>query len=147
MVFSILSHTADAGFRIKARSSQEAIRDSILALFTIIIGKDYNKLDIYHDKSYLKTLIVAAGDLSLALRDLLEELLFLFEEELFVPVEIRSVSLTEKKDLYKIAVKLGLRKLDVSKYNDLTEVKAITYHNLLFKEEAGIWQVQVIVDL
>ncbi len=144
MSFSIIPHTADIGFEVCAETPLKVIDESIAALFTIILGDDYCRLSAYGE-AIIRTLELKADSLEILLHDVLEELLFWFEEERIVIFKVKGGRI----DLNEAGCYLSLRGriLRDDLMIDITEVKAVTYHELQFEKKGDLWQARVILDL
>ncbi|MBN1465159.1 archease [candidate division KSB1 bacterium] len=129
-------HTADIGFRLQRPSQKELFRDAAFAMFHIIEpDTDYHDLVNYE--------IAADGhDLEELMVNWLSELNFTFQTQGYVPLNIRltfaAQSLTAVIQGY--AVNRTVR-------NSQVEIKAVTYHRIYVRQEAGVWTTQVIFDI
>ncbi len=141
---TFLSHTADTGFTIQAHSPEEVVFWAIYALFVVMLGENYQEKAL-HDKKSIKPFVIKGEDLAFALHDLLEEILFLFETKKLIPVEAQSICVDPKEP--EIKAKICFARLDPRYEEEITEVKAVTYHRLRFEKKGTVWEAEVILDL
>jgi len=136
MKFEFLEHTADLRFRAWGGSLDECFENSARAMWSAVIRQDTvsaeteNKIDL------------EADSVEVLLHDFLSELLFLFETEGLVFKDF-DVSIQDKG---LSAVAKG-EKFDPKKHKIETEIKAVTYHEMLIKEERGEWSATVLCDI
>ena len=137
-MYEVFEHTADLGLRVRAATVSELFAEAARGLFSILV------VDLASIRPNVeKTIELTADDFEYLLFDWLNELLFLFETQhlLFGDFEVtienghlRAVCRGEPVD----------RKLHHLEH----EVKAITYHGLVCRQEsAGEWIAEVIVDI
>lgn len=134
---SFFDHTADMGIRITATSREELVAGAIDGLYRAIgrlEGRGHSR-DISFEFS--------SDDEAGLLRDLLAEILFLFEksqEILLPPVEVKFAD-------GRLSVTAKVVAIDAARSEFQHEVKAITYHELTMRPTAGGWEASIIVDI
>lgn len=134
--FKFLEHTADIKFKAFGNSIKEVFENSALALFRVLYDKKVEEKKAYKIKA-------KGSDLESLLYNFLEEFLILFDSKNFLPYQIKSLDLNEKK--FKIhAVVVGD---ELSNYNASVHVKAITYNGMFVKKQKNNWVSQVLVDV
>ncbi len=134
---SFFDHTADMGIRITATSREELVGGAIDGLYRAI-GR-LEGCDLPRDISFEFN---SADDAGL-LRDLLTEILFLFEkshEILLQPVDVKFAD-------GRLSVTANVVAIDAARSEFQHEVKAITYHELTMRPTAEGWEATVIVDI
>lgn len=135
--YDLLEHTADIGIKAYGRSLQELFENSAFGLFEIISDlenvKPKERFEITLDEQNREELFVAW----------LRELLYKFStsEILFNNFVIRDLTDT------KLNAFVWGEKLDKTKHNIKTEVKAVTYHGLKLEKSQTGWQAEVIFDV
>ena len=144
MPFSIISHTADTGFEAWGSTPLALVEESVIALFSIILGEDYRDLSVYGD-AIKKSLVMESSSLELLLHDILEEVLFWFEDRRMVVFGIKNGKLDT--DSFRCDLNLVARTLVEDSVVDISYVKAITYHSLEFKKKGELWRARVILDV
>ena len=135
--YEFFEHTADVGIEARGKTLQELFIHMAQGL-TELLAED-SRLEPH----VARAIQLQADNVELLLLTWLQELLFLFSTQRFVPVEY---------DLEEVTPK-GLRgqlrgdTFDPSRHVQGREVKAITRHMLEVREDRGIWHAQVIVDI
>jgi SHS2 domain-containing protein len=133
--FEILEHTADVGFRAAGESLEEVFEQAARALAGII--------GIWApDDSEMVAISLEAGDAAALLVDWLSEILYLHDaRDAFISgVTVERASEQEVRGAVGIAAREGREAEGV-------QVKAITYHQLRVKRDAGGWTAEVYVDV
>lgn len=136
MKFEFLEHTADLRFRAWGGSLDECFENSARAMWSAVIRPDTVSAETE------KKMELEADSVEVLMHDFLSELLFLFETKgmVFSDFEVRI------QDKGLTAVARGER-FDPKKHKIETEIKAITYHEMLIKEENGEWSATVLCDI
>lgn len=134
--FKFLQHTADAKFQAFGKTLEEAFSNAALAMFSVMYEPEKIKGKVS------KKIAVKADNKETLLYKFLEELLFLLDSQSFFLHKVKSISI---KDGVLDAVVTG--DTELSKYKIHGEVKAVTYNEMLIKEEKGKVVLQVVVDL
>ncbi|VVC01586.1 Protein archease [uncultured archaeon] len=129
--YKFLEHTADMMFEAYGKSYPEALQNAAEALF-FVIGKAAAKEKV--------SLSVSAENI--------EEL------TVFALSDLLSASDTKEMVFSKLVVKeFDPKKLSLSleaygeKRRPQMSVKAVTYHELLVKEENGQWTIRILLDV
>lgn len=138
--FEFLEHTADLKFRSFGKTLEDAFGNAAKAVSKALIGDQF--IENRTEKSFEKS----AGSLEVLLHDFLSELIFYFETEHYVPLQVTSLSIRPGEEYVLSATVLG-GWLDFTKHRVETEVKAVTYHDMLVKESEGGWIIQVVCDI
>lgn len=134
---SFFDHTADMGIRIVATSREELVVGAIEGLYRAI-----GRLEGEGEARDISFELSGDDDAGL-LRDLLTEVLFLFEHEKRILVEPRVGEFGNGR-LVVSGESLGV---DAARSEFQREVKAITYHELAVRQVADGWEAAVIVDI
>ncbi|HEY4644253.1 MAG TPA: archease [Bacteroidota bacterium] len=137
MVYSILEHPADLGIEARGRSLREAFEEAAVALTSIIVDIDSVSVKVDRD------LTVDAGDIESLLVRWLSELLYLYDGEGFLCKEatVRQFSPT------RLDATIRGEPLSEGKHRMRTDVKAVTYHQLLVREDENGGYVRVYLDI
>ena len=135
--FDEIEHTADVGYKLFAPTAAELFEVAGRALFSTITNLDSIKAD------FSKSISVAADDQESLLVAWLSELnyRFLVEHELFSEFIINSLTPNSIE-----AVVRG-EKIDQTKHDIFTEIKAVTYHGIYIRQSAEGWEAQIIFDV
>ena len=136
MKFRFLEHTADIKFQAFGKTFEEVFENSALAMFnTIYRGKVSNRKKL--------KISVKGKDSESLLYNFLEEFLFLFDSENFLPSKIKKIKI-DKRNFKLEAEVLG----DGSENYEISEqIKAVTYNEMFVCEKEGKWISQVVLDI
>ena len=93
-----------------------------------------------------RTILLEANDLPALMHDYLSEILFLFETEGLVFRDFE-VSVKKKGAVYKLSATLSGEKFNKKKHIILTDIKAVTYHDLKVEKRDGQWVAEVLSDI
>jgi SHS2 domain-containing protein len=138
--FEFLEHTADLKFRAYGRSLEECLANSVKAIAHAFIGEQKIPAGI------VKTVSSEADSLEVLVHDFLSELIYFFATEQYVAVEAKKLSVSGRKRYALKAEVLG-GVLDFSKHRIETEVKAVTYHDMVVQKEKDGWIIQLVCDI
>ncbi len=132
----ILEHTADTGFEVEGDTKENVIAGAVTALVSMITDETSIQ------ESIERTVHTEGDDWAQAIVRYLNEVLYMIDGDGFLParavVEIPS-SFTIDSTLYGEE-----RSSDHMQRND---VKAITYHQILFTEAGAGFRLRVFVDI
>jgi SHS2 domain-containing protein len=135
--YEFFEHTADVGIRASGQTLHELFIRMAQGLVELLA--EDSKLKARQEKS----IRLSADDAPSILLAWLQELLFWFSTERFLPVDYTlndgtptSLRGTVRGDTF-----------DPSRHVQGREVKAITRHLLSVEQRAGVWHGQVIVDI
>ena len=135
--FRFLEHTADAFFQAFGESFEELVENAAKAMCSVICS-----LEKVEAKEPVE--IEAEGKNK-------EELIHNFLESLLLEIEMRNMVFgnfkAESLDENRIKVVCKGEKIDASKHELKTEVKAVTWHEFFVKREGNKWVAQVLVDI
>ena len=134
--FELFDHTADLGVRAQAPTLAELVTHAIAGLYATI-GELAGG-----DVVATRTLTVRGDDQAVMLRDLLAELLYVFESEGLIACDPIVESFTGGE----LRVQAGLAPLADGSTCD-REVKAVTYHELSLLSIPGGYEAVYIVDI
>ena len=137
--FEFLEHTADAKFRAYGRNLSEAFSNSVLALMQIITDVD----KVVGEKR--KRIEIEAKNEKALLYDFLEELVYLMDTEGFIVSKIEKLHVNERGFKWTLVATLYGDSAD--NYDIRTQVKAITYNDMLIAREPDFVVIQVVPDL
>ena len=135
--YEFLDHTADIGLRATGATLCELFIHAAQGL-TALIAEDSTL-----KPTQIRAVQLSAPDVESLFLAWLQELLFWFSSERFLPVEYRLESV----------MPTGLRgqvsgdTFDPTRHAQGREVKAVTRHQLTVAQEAGGWRAQVLFDI
>lgn len=135
--FEYFEHTADIGMRVRAATSAALIESAIVGLRTLLVG------DSEVGSNDTRTIDIRGVEADLLLFDALNEVLFAFETEGFLPAA--AFVMKVEGDNWRIAM-LG-EAFDADRHTRHHEVKAVTYHGLSVNQSENGWCAEVIFDI
>jgi len=138
--FEFLEHTSDLKFRAYGETLDTVMVNAVKALTCAFIGKQEV------DSKIKRNIKVSADSLEVLVHDFLSELIFLFATEQYVASDVSSLTVSEERG-FCLKASLAGNRLDFSRHRVETEVKAVTYHDMVVREEKGGWVVQVVCDI
>ncbi len=130
----------DVSFVARGKDLNELFRQAAIAMYNVMI--DVDKVSPVEEVSFE----LSSPDISLLLHDWLDELLFITDTKSLVFSEF-SVKIFKKNSEYVLKGKAIGEKLDLSKHNPKTEIKAVTYHSLKVHKVNDLWEGTVVLDL
>lgn len=135
--FHLLEHTADIGFEAFGATREQAFANAALALTHLMADPE----SILPREEY--SLHAEGSDVPDLLVNWLSEILYQFDAEgwLFRDFDVENVT-----DRSLSATARG-EKFDRTRHQPRLMVKAITYHQLEFRETEQGWRAQVYVDV
>jgi SHS2 domain-containing protein len=139
--FEYLYHIADAKFRAYGSTLKEAYENAAIALFNVMINT------AGFEASESRDIEVGSHDLKGLLVEWLSELLYLFEVDEIIFSEFKIYTIEKTNDGYVLKGRATGEIIDLSRHNFDTQVKAVTFHDLMVEsDETGRFLVQVVVD-
>ncbi len=134
--FEVIDHTADVGIIAYGSDLKEAFANAAYGMFSLIADLGEVKENVN------RKVEVQSTDEEALLVDWLNELLYLFDVEhvIFKRFDITALSQTQLK------AKAYGEKIDTSRHQLKTAVKAATYHMLKIERNQGV-KVQFILDI
>jgi SHS2 domain-containing protein len=137
--FELFDHTADMGIRVFAPTITELVVIAISGLYATIGELEPREKDDGEPWRFEST----GDDPALALRDLLQSLIVLFENR---HAMVRDVTVTQRPSGGLAAAGRAVP-VDEEASAYLREVKAVTYHDLLLRPVEGGYEAELIVDI
>ncbi|OYT40421.1 MAG: hypothetical protein B6U86_04090 [Candidatus Altiarchaeales archaeon ex4484_43] len=137
--FEFLEHIADLRFIAYGKSLNDCFQNSAKAMFSAI--SDPKSIE----EKNLKRIALRAENLEELLHDFLSELLFLFETRGLLFKKFR-VSIDRNKG-YRLKAELRGEKFNPKKHEIKTEIKAVTYHEMLIEKRNEEWTAEVLCDI
>ena len=135
--FEEIDHTADAGFRVSARTREALFERAAWGLFWLLS-------EIEHvEATDQRTVHVEGSDLEDLLVNWLSELNFMHVTERMLFSEFA----VGEMDEHSLEAEVRGEPIDPDRHTVYTEIKAVTYHQLAVEETEDGWSVQVIFDL
>jgi SHS2 domain-containing protein len=134
--FELIDHTADVGIIAYGSDLQEAFANSAYGMFSLMADLDGVK------EKVSRKVHVEATDQEALLVSWLNELLYLFDVEHVIFKRFDITALSQNR----LQAKVYGEKIDKSRHQLKTGVKAATYHMLKIEKNKGV-RVQFILDI
>jgi SHS2 domain-containing protein len=131
VTFDWVEHTGEIELTVEACSAEQVLAEATVAVAQLL-GRGGEGVPVVHE------LVVDATDRPALLVAWLEELVFLAETEAFVPERIVGIEMTDHHTRGSVEGRQG---------RPSHLVKAVTYHDLVFKQSDGGWRAQVVLDV
>lgn len=141
MQVEILDHTADFGFRVRAKDFGELIRNATLAMVKVWFGKFEAS-----GERVICEIQVSGADLEQALIKYLNEVIFLIDSKRLIPVDV-SCNLRETPQEVKLNCTIHGVDLASSKLRAIKPIKAATYHQLTIQKEPYGLIAEIFFDI
>lgn len=146
--YEIIDHTADLGIKVFGKDAKQLFANAGRALTEIITDTTMVNENI------TKEIVVDGADLEQLMVNWLHEVLYHFEVgalilKRFDILEITMNKLEDSPSSSNYSIKaLGYGEtFDINKHVVLTEIKAVTYHQIEVKKIDKEWQARIIFDL
>ncbi|OIO41810.1 protein archease [Candidatus Pacearchaeota archaeon CG_4_9_14_3_um_filter_31_7] len=137
--FEFLEHTADIKFRAYGSDLNEIFENSAYALKEVMVG---GKVKGKNKKKFLIINPVSLRiDLKRLLYSFLEKFLILIDTEGQILAEIKKIKIDEKNGRLEAVFLTD----NIKNYNTMTDVKAVTYNDMIVSKEKKF--AQVVVDV
>lgn len=133
----VLDHTADAGLEAWADSPGELFEALGEGLCDLVCPRSSVTAN------QARTICVTAEDMEALAVDFLTEVLWLLQTDLMVIAQIRVTNISANQ----VAAEADVEPYDPARHEFLTEVKAVTYHQLYVRQQNTQWLARVILDL
>ena len=135
--YTLLDHTADLGIRVRGTDLKDLFESAGRALMHLMIRAKVPS------KNQSIKISVSGEDLADLMVRWLGEILYLFAGENLVVTSIRIGSISSAR----IAATLETAPLEPEVHEILSEIKAVTYHQIQVTETADGWEAIVIFDV
>jgi SHS2 domain-containing protein len=134
--FELFDHTADVGIVAHGSDLKEAYANAAYGMFSLIADLKEVHENIQRD------IDVQSLDQESLVVAWLNELLYIFDVEHIIFSRFEIIELSQSQ----LRAKAYGEKIDTSRHQLRTEVKAATYHSLKLEKENG-YKIQVILDI
>lgn len=132
--------TADIGIEVNSDSMEKAFVNSALATMNLVT--DVNKIKA----TITQKVDLESEDCYALLYDWITEIIMLMNSDFFIASKY-DVKITKTDTSYKLNALLHGDTYDTNVYNYKTEVKAITYHQMLIEKDDNNTHIKFIVDI
>lgn len=138
--FEYFETTADIGIEIYSKSLDDAFINSALATMNLVTD-----VDRIREVKTMNITLEGEDEYGL-LFDWITEVLLLLDCDFFIASKYE-LNITRNGETYILDATLTGDTYDRNIYNYKTEVKAITYHNMLIEKVDEMYHIRFIVDL
>jgi SHS2 domain-containing protein len=135
--YELLDHTADTGFRVRAASLEELFARAAEALVSIAVDASRSRPE------ERRLLECPAPSLEDGLVNWLNEVLWLLDGERFVPARFGQIVLEGGS----VTGEVWGEARDDARHPPRIVVKAATFHQLAIREQNGVWEAEVFLDI
>jgi len=132
-----LDHVADVGLLARADSAAELFEALAEGLVDLICSRRHVRA------SRRRRIEVQAEDREALAVDFLSQVLWVLQTERFAVAAVRVSSICD----HSVTAELTGEPLDLQRHEIDTEVKAVTYHQLLVSQDRDGWTGRVILDI
>jgi SHS2 domain-containing protein len=135
--YSFLPHTADIRVAIEASSFEELLQDATAVMRGLLAGEC--RVEARDERS-----VIASGeDPSEVFLGYLQEVLYLFETDAFLPASVTTERFTGREAVTRIHGETH----EAARHEHQPEVKAVTRHGLTVERRTGGWYAEVVFDV
>lgn len=132
-----MEHTADVGVVADGDTFADALAWVATGMFSVItdleLVREASSVDVH----------VESADRDILVVDWLNELLYIFDTNQFLP---KTFEVSVNQDLTGLTASCRGESVDLDRHIFYTDVKAATYHNLQVSSGA-MWNIQVVLDV
>lgn len=139
--FKFLEHTADVFIEAYGNSVEEVYENAALALFEVMT--DTSKIE----QTLSEIVEVRATDNFELLYNWLEQFLIKFEVENKIYSKFKVEAIKKIDSELFLSAKIFGEPFDHEKHPSKVGVKAITYHDMNFKENNGLFKAKFLLDI
>jgi SHS2 domain-containing protein len=134
-----LDHTADTGLRVYGASPDECLARLVLGFTALTLGGQANL-----EAEASRALEIAAADHATMAVDVLREILFIFDTEHTLPARCTVHRFDPAEG---VLLELAMAPFDEDAHENITDLKAVTWHEAIFEPASDGWVAQVIFDV
>lgn len=127
-IYKTLQHTADIGIEVLADNLSEAFCLSVEALVSLMIEWKEDKSQLQQNQPVIsQKIVITGGDWEDVLVNLLTEVLYYFETQSWIAINLNISTLQE----FELSGTLDFLLYDEENFQLIQEIKAITYHKMI----------------
>jgi SHS2 domain-containing protein len=139
--FKFLEHPADIGIEASGRNLMELFENAAFGLYELMLDIPSEKPEI------IKSIKINAIDKEALLVKYLSEILFLFEVDEFIGINIHVLNIFQDENEFNLISELEGIKFQKNIHNFKIGVKAVTFHQLEITDENGQYTLKVFFDI
>lgn len=140
MTIRALDHTADLGYDIVSKTRVGVYTEAARAFVQSITDPDRLRADTPVDVR------VEAADGELLLVEWLDELLYRFDTEGWLPSAVQA-TVEDDEDGVALTARMAGERFDPSRHPLRVPIKAVTLHGLAVRHDGAVWRARVIFDI
>jgi SHS2 domain-containing protein len=135
--YTLLDHTADLGIKVRGTDLKDLFESAGRALMHLMVGADIPS------KTTSMEISVSGEDLADLMVRWLGEVLYLFAGEKLVVTSIRMGSVSSSY----LEATLETAPFEPEFHEVLSEIKAVTYHQIQVTQKTNGWEARIIFDV
>jgi SHS2 domain-containing protein len=135
--FEIIDHTADLGIVVAGSNLKELFQNASHAMMRIMLE------EVPEESGETTKISVQGSDLPDLMVRWLGEILYLFEGENRLVTQSKILEITPNH----LDARIKTTPFSSAKHEILTEIKAVTYHQIEVIRKGGVWNARIIFDL
>ena len=139
--FKYLPHTADVYIEVKGDTLEDAFKCVVYALLDVMTDPE----KVGNEKCF--KIKVDGFDLQSLLYNFIEELLYLFDAEGFLPKKTEYINIVFSNEKYDLKAKICGELFDPVKHESRTLVKAATYHLMEIEKSDSQVIMRFVLDI
>ncbi len=148
--FREMEHTADLALQIFGRNIEELFYNAYLGFYHLVFSKpeiinEFSNFSNHGQK--IKILRFEDNNLEDLLHSFLSELNYYLQSKKKIFYPLHQLTFHQSSGQFELKIECGEAKLPDRYLNEVTEIKAVTYHGLKIMNENGIWTATVIFDI
>ncbi len=147
MKYRQIEHTADLGLQVFGKSLPELFRNAHLGFYAVTLGDPQNLTNLPQADSLNESLTFNEASLEDLLVAFLSELNFFLQVKQQVLYPLLNLEIQQTTDYVKLKTEGQKRQLNEYLLNQMTEIKAVTYHNLQIIKQNGVYSATIIFDI
>ena len=141
--FEQIIHTADIAYRIKGATPEKLFNCGLQAWRHAITGMDL----ILFSVSVERKIDLSASDLEMLLVEFLSEINYLITVEKLFAANCDILEISQHHENYHLTAKVNGINISEIAHLDISEIKAVTFHQLNIVEENGILWTNLVFDI
>lgn len=135
--FEIIDHTADVGIVAAGSNLKELFQNASCAMMRIML------VEAPEESGETIKISVQGSDLPDLMVRWLGEILYVFEGENRLVTQTKILEITPNH----LHAQMDTTPFSSAKHEILTEIKAVTYHQIEVTRKGGVWKARIIFDL
>ena len=147
MKFRQIEHTADLGLEIFGRTIQELFINAYQGFYTLVLGNLSSINEFTESSSTTQKFEIKEASCEDLLVTFLSELNFNLQVRRLMLFPLKDLKLKKKDKQHLLKLETGALKLNQKLLENLTEIKAVTYHDLHIIQKDGMYSVTIIFDI